>query len=206
MHDKKVISAGKPLAEASKALIMLHGRGANANDILQMAAYLNVNEFALLAPEATNNTWYPYSFMSPLLHNEPWVTSALALVQNIVNDIEKAGIAKSDIYFMGFSQGACLTLEYVTRNAAKYGGVAAFTGGLIGAEIDSINYSGNFDQTPIFIGTSNPDPHVPVGRVYETETILKQMNGNVRVKVYPGMGHMINQNELDSANAWVFGE
>lgn len=204
MHKNNIIAAGKELNATSKVLIMLHGRGGSAEDILSLAQYLNVEEFALLAPQATGNTWYPYSFLAPPSQNEPWLSSALQLLKEIVKDVVRKGIPTENIYFAGFSQGACLTLEFVARNATKYGGVVAFTGGLIGDKIYSDNYSGDFGATPVFIGTSNPDPHVPVERVYATSNILKDMNASVTEKVYNNMGHTINQDEIDNANALVF--
>lgn len=204
MHKKKIISAGKELSKDSKVLIMLHGRGADAQDILSLASYFDVKDFTLLAPEATNNTWYPYSFLAPSAQNEPWLSSALGLVKELVDDLISKGIATSNIYFLGFSQGACLTLEFVTRNAARYGGVVAFTGGLIGDKIYSENYKGDFENTPVFIGSSNPDPHVPVERVRGSEGMLKSMNADVMVKVYDNMGHTINEDEIENANRIVF--
>ena len=204
LHTKKILSSGKKLEEAEKALIMIHGRGANAHDILSLANYLQVNDFALLAPEATNNTWYPYSFIAPVSQNEPWLSSSLQVVKDLVSDIKAAGITSENIYFLGFSQGACLTLEFVARNAMRYGGVVAFTGGLIGETIRSENYTGNFNNTPVFIGSSNPDPHVPVERVHESTKILKSMNAVVTQKLYIGMGHTISQDEIDLANTLVF--
>ena len=185
---------------------MLHGRGADAADILSLAQYLQTDDFALLAPQATNNTWYPYSFLSPPAQNEPWLSSALSLLNEIVADVNAKGFASENIYFLGFSQGACLTLEYVTRHAARFGGVAAFTGGLIGDKIYPENYAGDFAGTPIFIGTSDPDPHVPVHRVNDTANILTAMHGNVVKKVYPNMGHTINQDEIEQANRIIFGK
>jgi len=204
LHTKKILSSGKKLEEAEKALIMIHGRGANAHDILSLANYLQVDDFALLAPEATNNTWYPYSFIAPVSQNEPWLSSSLQVVKDLVSDIKAAGITSENIYFLGFSQGACLTLEFVARNAMRYGGVVAFTGGLIGETIRSENYTGDFNNTPVFIGSSNPDPHVPVERVHESTKILKSMNAVVTQKLYNGMGHMISQDEIDLANTLVF--
>jgi len=204
MHQKEIITAGKKITEAKKALIMLHGRGASAEDILQLKSYLNVEEFAILAPQATNSTWYPYSFLAPRDQNEPWLSSAINLITDLVGDINTAGIPKDHIYFLGFSQGACLTLEYVTRNARKWGGAAAFTGGLIGDKIYPETYSGDFQGTPIFIGTSNPDPHVPVERVKETTSFLTKMNASVTEKVYQNMGHTISEDEIDKANQLVF--
>lgn len=204
MHQKEIISTGKKLEAAKKALILLHGRGASAEDILTIARYLDVEDYALLAPQATNHTWYPYSFLVPKNQNEPWLSSALELITDIVDDINQAGIPKEQIYFLGFSQGACLTLEYVTRNATKWGGAVAFTGGLIGDKIDPENYKGDFQNTPIFIGTSNPDPHVPVERVKETTMFLKKMNASVTEKIYQDMGHTISEDEIDKANQLVF--
>jgi phospholipase/carboxylesterase len=205
MHKKNIVSAGKALSKDSKVLIMVHGRGANAEDILSLSAHLNVKDFTLLAPQATNNTWYPYSFLAPPAQNEPWLSSALALLKDVADDLYKKEIPAENIYFLGFSQGACLTLEFVTRNATKYGGVVAFTGGLIGDNIYRENYKGDFGGTPIFIGTSNPDPHVPVERVHATVNILKEMNAAVTEKVYNNMGHTITQDEIDQANKIVFG-
>lgn len=204
MHQKKISTAGKKLEEADKVLLMLHGRGGSATDILSLSAHLQVNDFALLAPQATGNTWYPYSFLAPPDENEPFLSSALTLVKDIVNEIVAKGIPTENIFFLGFSQGACLTLEFVARNANRYGGVAAFTGGLIGDKIYPENYQGSFDGTPVFIGTSNPDPHVPVERVHDTTRILTQMKANVTEKVYDGMGHTINQDEINLVNKLLF--
>ena len=204
MHTKNIISKGKELNKDSKVLIMIHGRGGSAEDILSLASYLDVKDFSLIAPQATNNTWYPYSFLAPPAQNEPWLSSALNILKELINEIMSKGIPMENIYFLGFSQGACLTLEFVTRNANKYGGVAAFTGGLIGDRIYNENYKGDFQSTPIFLGTSDPDPHVPVERVYATTNILRDMNAAVTEKVYTNMGHTISQDEIDNANAIVF--
>ena len=204
MHQKNIITAGKELQPGSKVLVLLHGRGGSAEDILSLSAYLNVSDFTLIAPQASNNTWYPYSFLAPPVQNEPWLSSALALLKELVDDLYNKGVSPENIYFSGFSQGACLTLEFVTRNANKYGGVVAFTGGLIGDKIYSENYKGDFQGTPVFIGTSDPDPHVPVERVYATTNILKNMNADVTEKIYNNMGHTINQDEIENANKLVF--
>lgn len=204
IHNKNIVTAGTKLPDATKVLIMIHGRGGSAEDILSLAGHLNVNGFALLAPQAKNNSWYPYAFMAPVSQNEPWLSSALSVVKETVNDVIAQGISAENIYFTGFSQGACLTLEFVAQNAAKYAGVVAFTGGLIGDRIDAENYKGDFKNTPIFIGSSNPDPHVPVERVNETTKILQGMNAVVTEKIYKNMGHTITQNEIDLANDLVF--
>ena len=200
MHRKNIITSGKELIAGSKVLVMLHGRGGSAEDILSLANHLQVNDFTLMAPQATSNSWYPYSFLAPPSQNEPWLSGALNLVKDLVDDLFEKGISSENIFFIGFSQGACLTLEFVTRNARKYGGVVAFTGGLIGDKIYKENYQGDFKNTPIFIGSSNPDPHVPVERVHESVSILKNMNANVTEKIYDNLGHTINQDEIDNAN------
>jgi phospholipase/carboxylesterase len=204
MHRKDIRTSGKKLQEAEKVLIMLHGRGAPAEDILGLASHLAVREFALLAPQATNYTWYPYSFLAPPEQNEPWLSSALGIISDVVNDIHKTGIDSQNIFFTGFSQGACLTLEFVTRNARNWGGVAAFTGGLIGDKVYPENYNGDFEGTRVFIGSSDPDPHIPLERVYETTKLLQSMNARVREKIYPDLGHTISENEIALANLWVF--
>jgi phospholipase/carboxylesterase len=204
MHTKNIITAGRRLGQTDKALILVHGRGGSAGDILFLADELNVEDYALLAPQATGNSWYPYSFLSPPARNEPWLSSALDVLKELVADINAAGIPTENIYFLGFSQGACLTLEFVTRNATRYGGIVAFTGGLIGDTIYPGNYGGDFAGTPIFIGTSDPDPHVPVQRVDATVKMLQDMNASVVEKVYPLMGHTISQDEIDQANDLIF--
>jgi len=204
MHSKNIQTAGKSLKDAEKVLIMIHGRGANAQDILSLASHLNVEDYALIAPQSTNNTWYPYSFMAGDGQNEPWLSSSLDSLKEIVNDITNQGISSESIYFLGFSQGACLALEFVTRNATLYGGVVAFTGGLIGDKIYLSNYSGDFKGTPIFIGTGNPDAHVPLERVKESASILEEMNASVHLEVYDNKPHSISQDEIDWANRLIF--
>ncbi len=204
MHQKKIIHKGKALTRESRVLIMIHGRGGSAEDILSLADHLEVNDFSLLAPQATNDTWYPYSFLAPQKENEPWLSSALSILSELVDEVITAGVPASQIHFLGFSQGACLMLEFLARNAQRFGSAAAFTGGLIGAEIDDGNYKGDFGKMPVFIGSSDPDPHVPVSRVRETTRILSKMNASVEEKIYPGMGHTINSDEIESVNRILF--
>lgn len=201
---KEIIKAGKSFDQAEKVLIMIHGRGGTAQDILSMAEYLNVSNFALVAPQAENNTWYPQSFLSPRAANEPSLSTALNTIKEAVLDLEKEGFSKEQIYFLGFSQGACLTLDYVAGNAARYGGVVAFTGGLIGEAVDHRNYHGDFDGTPIFIGSSDPDMHVPVSRVKESTTLLEGMGAQVTEIIYENMGHTISQAEITQVNKLIF--
>ncbi|GAA0883684.1 alpha/beta hydrolase [Sphingobacterium siyangense] len=202
-HSINIKTAGKNLEQAEKAIVMIHGRGGSAEDILGMSSYLHVDNFALLAPQAENHTWYPYSFIAPVQENEPWLSSAIDLIDHTVKLALDNGIRAENIYFFGFSQGACLTLEYLARHGQRYGGAIAIIGGVIGEKINRDNYTGDFAQTPIFIGTSNPDFHVPLERVEATVSILAQMNANVKLMVYQNAGHSINREEIDLANEFV---
>jgi phospholipase/carboxylesterase len=204
MHTKNIITAGKDLAAADRALILLHGRGGSAEDILSLAEHMPVDDYALLAPEATGHSWYPYSFLEPPARNQPWLGSALDLLALLVQEVMAAGITRERIFLAGFSQGACLTLEFTARNAARYGGVAAFTGGLIGDRIYTENYKGDFAGTPFFIGTGDRDPHVPLERVDATVRLLRGMGAEVTEKVYPGRTHTIVADELEQAGKIVF--
>jgi phospholipase/carboxylesterase len=203
-HILDIKTSGKPLDQAEKALIMIHGRGGSAEDILGLSQHLNVNDYAMLAPQATNGSWYPFSFIAPSEQNEPWLSSAVETIEKTVRTALDAGIKAEHIYFFGFSQGACLTLEFLARNAQKFGGAAAMIGGVIGKKINRENYKGDFAQTPILLATSNPDFHVPVERVYATANILKEMNADVTEKVYENFGHSINQEEIELANKIIF--
>lgn len=203
-HQKNIVTAGVPLEQAKKVLIMIHGRGGSARDIISLAPHLNVADFAIIAPQATGNTWYPQSFLAPPSANEPYLSDALQLLTLVVADVLAAGISRENIYFLGFSQGACLTLEFTTRNAAHYGGIVAFTGGLIGDKLYTENYKGNFNQTPVYIGSSDPDFHVPVSRVHESEAMLQSMGAHVTATIYPNMGHTITGEEINQANKLVF--
>jgi phospholipase/carboxylesterase len=205
MHTKNIITAGKDLAAADRALILVHGRGGSAEDILSLAEHLPVDGFSLLAPQATGHSWYPYSFLEPPVRNQPWLGSSLDILASLVQEVTAAGIGRERIYFAGFSQGACLTLELVARHGMRYGGVAAFTGGLIGDRIYAENYKGDFAGTPFFIGTGDHDPHVPLERVDATARLLRGMGAAVTEKVYPGRPHTILPDELEQAGKIVFG-
>lgn len=203
-HILDIKTAGKPLDQAEKALIMIHGRGGSTQDILSLSQHLNVEDYAVLAPQATNGSWYPLSFIAPVEQNEPWLSSAIEMIGETVKSVLDSGIKAENIYFFGFSQGACLTLEFLARNAQKFGGAVAIIGGVIGDKINRENYKGDFAQTPIFLGTSNPDFHVPIERVYATANILREMNADVTEKVYANFGHSINQEEMELANSIIF--
>ena len=203
-HTKQLTEAGLPIGKASKALIMIHGRGASAHSILSLQGEFSLEEFYIVAPQATNSAWYPLSFMAPIQQNEPWLSSALDLLNQIVHDINNAGIESDKIYIMGFSQGACLTLEFATRNAQKWGGVIAFTGGLIGDRIYAENYQGDFKGTKVFIGNSDKDPHVPLDRTLESSGVMEKLGGEVTLKIYPNMAHTINENEIETVKRLFF--
>ena len=205
MHTRNIVTAGKSLVSADRALILLHGRGGSAEDILSLAGYLPVEDYALLAPQATGHSWYPYSFLEPPEQNQPWLGSALDLLAGLADEAAAAGIRRERIFFAGFSQGACLTLEFLARHAARYGGAAAFTGGLIGDKIYTANYKGDFAGMPVFIGSGSTDAHVPAERVNASARILKDMGAVVTAKLYPGRPHTIVADELEQAGKIVFG-
>jgi phospholipase/carboxylesterase len=199
-HFKQpVVTRGKPVEEASGAVILLHGRGASAEDILGVVDEIHLNDLAYLAPQAARNTWYPNSFLAPLEQNEPWLTSALELVRTVVERVSNAGISRDKIAILGFSQGACLATEFVARNPSRYTGLIAFTGGLIGPPETLFRYSPDLAGTPCFLGSGDPDPHVPWERVKESAAVLTGLGGNVRLKRYPGMPHTINSDEIAEA-------
>jgi phospholipase/carboxylesterase len=191
--------------EASAAMVMVHGRGASAESILSLADELDQGGFAYLAPQAAGSSWYPGTFQAALEENEPWLSSALTAVGEAVEAAEQAGITADRILLLGFSQGACLTLEFVVRNARRYGGVAALTGAVIGPDGMVRHPSGRLDRTQVFLGSGDPDPHVPRHRVDETEDLLKAMGASVTKRIYPGLGHTVNRDELDFVRRMMAG-
>ena len=201
IHNELVAITGQPLDQAKKALVMLHGRGDRASSFIQLAQALTISNFACLAPQAIQNTWYPHSFLMPLSQNEPQLSLSLSGLSELMDNLQGLHFKAEDIFLLGFSQGACLCLEFCARNARRYGGLLAFTGGLLGDTVDVSNYQGNFEGTPVFIGSSDHDPHVPEARIDESEVILRQLGASVTKKIYPGMGHTINQDEIKQANA-----
>jgi predicted esterase len=192
-----------PLAQARAAMILIHGRGADAGSILSLVPELDGQEFAYLAPQAAGGSWYPYRFLEPLERNEPYLSSGLAVIGDLIQKVNQSGIATPRIMLLGFSQGACLTLEFAARNARRYGGVVGLSGGLIGADDTPRDYPGSLDGTPIFLGCSDVDFHVPKARVDETAVVLERLGGKVTKRIYPGLGHTINQDELDFVKAMM---
>jgi len=183
---------------------LLHGRGGTARNIISLALEFDLADFAILAPQATNQSWYPYSFMAPVEENQLALDSALEVIEQTVEDIISAGVPADKIYFAGFSQGACLTLEYIARNAKRFGGAVAFTGGLIGKKLELSNYRGDFAGIPILISTGDPDPHVPLSRVEESISVLKNLGAEVTLKVIKGRPHTILHEEIELANQLIF--
>lgn len=197
--------SGLSLETAEKALVLLHGRGASAASILPLADALDAKDFAVLAPQAVGGQWYPQRFTAPREQNEPYLSQALAGLESLLTHITDAGIEANNIIFGGFSQGACLAAEFVASHAQPYGGLLVFSGGLIGAgpSVTASEYSGSLYGTPVFVGCSDVDPHIPLERVNETIQILSDLGANVNGQIYPGMAHTITQEELDEARKVV---
>jgi predicted esterase len=198
-EDQPVFSAGMKLEDASAAMILLHGRGAGAQDILSLSTYLDRPGLAFLAPQAEGYTWYPNRFIFPLEQNEPYLSSALKTIDRIVREVEAQGIATDKIFIGGFSQGACLASEYVIRNPKRYGGLIAFSGGYIGPLNMQRSPAGDLGQMPAFLGCSDIDPHIPLQRVKETSALLSAMGARVTEKIYPNMEHTVNEDEIQQA-------
>ena len=188
--------SGAAPPDAAGALILVHGRGGSAGDMQELGRALQRPRYACFTPAAAGGTWYPYSFLEPLKRNEPFLSSALKLVGRAVAKATASGIPHERIVLLGFSQGACLVLEFAARNARRYGGIVGLSGGLIGPEGTPRDYPGTFAGTPAFLGCSDVDPHVPKRRVDETAAVLERMGAAVTKRIYPGMGHTINPDEL----------
>ena len=197
--DQPVLTAGPTPEKADATILLVHGRGADAESMLSLYEELGAKELAAIAPQAAGNTWYPHSFLTPLDANQPYLDSALGRLNSLVADLLTRGIPSEQIVMLGFSQGACLTLEFVARHPRRYGAIIALTGGLIGPPGTPRNYPGSLAGAPVFLGTSDPDPHVPFERVKETEAVLKRMGAAVELRRYPGMPHTINDDELDAS-------
>lgn len=193
---QQLYAIGKSLEEASAAMLLLHGRGGTAASILALSDALGRDQLAYVGPQAAGNSWYPHSFLSPIESNEPYLSSALQTVAEALAQIEAAGIPPERTIIGGFSQGACLSSEFVARNPRRYGGLLAFSGGLIGPPGTPRDYEGSLDGTPVFLGCSDVDMHIPVERVHETTETLKRMGAAVTEQIYPGMGHTIVQDEV----------
>jgi predicted esterase len=198
---QSILTAGPPPESAACTLVLVHGRGASAESILALAEALRIEGLAALAPQAAGQSWYPNSFLAPLSANQPYLDSALRRLESIVAGLLKRGVPGERIALLGFSQGACLTLEFTARHPRRYGAVMGLTGGLIGPPGTPRDYPGSLDGTSVFLGTSDPDPHVPFERVRETAAVLARMGAGVELRRYPGMPHTISEDELDACRA-----
>ena len=194
---------GPAPTSARLTMVLVHGRGASAADIVGVATAIGADDIAYLAPDAPGRTWYPFSFLVPLSQNEPHLTNALNTLDAIVADVLRDGVPSDRVGLLGFSQGACLSLEYAARHARKYAAVIGFSGGLIGPPGTPRDYKGSFDGTPVFLGCSDVDAHVPLARVHETADVLRSMGAAVDERIYPGMGHTINTEEIAAARSLI---
>lgn len=196
-QNQNITQVGPNLKDTKAVMIMIHGRGASAESITGLANEFNHNnEITFLAPQANGFTWYPYSFLVPTDQNQPGLNSGLQAIFDLVEKVEMEGVSKENIFILGFSQGACLATEFVARHPGKYAGIIALSGGLIGDAVTPNNYFGDLKQTPVFLGCSDVDPHIPKERVDETEQVLKELGAKVEKKIYPGMGHLVNEDEI----------
>ena len=196
-----VIWRGPDLSRARLVVVLVHGRGASAGAIFTLADQFEVPDVAYVAPEAADHTWYPYSFLAPMEQNEPKLSSALHLLEGVVNDVMRRGIPSTRIALVGFSQGACLALEFAARHAQRYAAIAGLSGGLVGPPGTPRDYAGTLAQTPVFLGCSDVDAHVPAERVHESAIAFTRLGAVVDERIYPGMGHMVNGDELDAVRA-----
>jgi predicted esterase len=200
-RGQEIILQGAPLDEARTAVVMVHGRGATASGILDLAGLLQGDELVYLAPQAAGQTWYPYSFLEAREANEPGLSSAQAALAAIIERLGGHGFGLERVVLLGFSQGACLAADYATRNPARYGGVAGLSGGLIGDEVAPDDFDGSLDGTLVYLGCSDVDMHIPVERVHLTATIMEQLGARVTKDIFPGMGHTVNHEEIEQVQA-----
>jgi len=194
--NQPVAAAGVPLGESDAVMIMVHGRNAGPRNILDLVPQLQRPAWTYLAPAAADHTWYPQSFMAPIEQNEPWLSSALEVLKQMVADVNARGIPTERLVILGFSQGACLTAEFAVRNPDRYGGIIVFSGGLVGPPGTTWSGEGRFDRTPVFLGCSDIDPHVPKSRVDESTAVFMRMGAEVTERIYPRMGHLVNDDEI----------
>jgi len=201
--DQPVIWRGPDLSTARLVVVLVHGRGASAESIFTLADQFEVPDVAYVAPEAADHTWYPYSFLAPMEQNEPKLSSALQRLDGVVDDVMRRGMPSNRIALVGFSQGACLALEFAARHAQRYAAIAGLSGGLIGPPGTPRDYAGSLAQTPLFLGCSDVDAHVPVERVRESAIVFKRLGAAVDERIYPGMAHTVNRDELDAVHAML---
>jgi predicted esterase len=196
-----LLRAGPTIFDARLVAILLHGRGASAEDILGLSREFSVSDVAYLAPQAAGRTWYPNSFLAPIEQNEPGISSGLHVIAGLLQDLYRQDVSSDRVVLLGFSQGACLTLEFAARHPRRYAAVVALSGGLIGPPGTPRNYPGEFDGTPVFIGCSDTDAHIPLKRVHESTAVFRRMGAVVDERIYPRMGHTVNRDELGAVGA-----
>ncbi len=196
MHSYRIVERGTHLNEAGKAIILIHGRGAPPDDIMSLADFFETDNTYVVAPEANHFVWYPLTFLAPREQNQPWLNSALENISRLINTIEEQ-IPAENIYLMGFSQGACLTAEIASANARKFGGIAVFTGGLIGATVEKENYSGNFNGTKVYLSNGDNDPHIPLQRTEDTYKLMQNLGADITKEIFPGRPHTIQMEEIE---------
>ncbi|WP_254762661.1 alpha/beta hydrolase [Natrinema marinum] len=201
-QGQQLVTGGTDLEDAEAALVLTHGRGATARGMIQMADEFHREGVAFLAPQAARQTWYPNSFLAPVERNEPGRSSGLRAITDAIERANAAGIPAERVILVGFSQGGCLASEYIARNPRRYGGLAALSGGLIGEELDD-EYPGDLEATPVFLGCSDVDPHIPEERVHDTAAVFESMHADVTKRLYEGMGHGINEDELEFVSGMV---
>jgi predicted esterase len=205
-QGQRVVTAGAPLEGAKGAVVMVHGRGASPESILTLAPALNRPDFAYLAPAAAaGGAWYPNGFMAPIPSNEPGISSGMRAIDDVLAIVRASGIPAERTVLLGFSQGACLSLEYAARNARRYGGVATLSGGLIGPDGTPRDYAGSLDGTPVFLGCSDVDFRIPKERVEFSAQVIGGLGGDVTLRLYPGMGHQVNEDEIAHVQAILDG-
>jgi predicted esterase len=195
-----VLTSGPRPTDARLTMILVHGRGASAEDILALAREFQVSDVAYVAPQAAGHTWYPYSFLAPIAQNEPGISSAFGVLSRLVESLRADGVEAGRIGLLGFSQGGCLGLEYAARHPQRYAAVIGLSGGLIGPPGTPRDYEGSFDDTPVFLGCSDVDPHIPLERVHESADVFRRMDAKVDERIYRGMGHTVNRDEIDAIN------
>ena len=196
-----VLHSGPAIAAARLVAILVHGRGASAEDILSLSRELRATDVAYLAPQAAGHSWYPYSFLSPITQNEPGITSGLGVIAGLIDEAGRAGVPPERVVLLGFSQGACLELEFAARHARRYAGIAGLSGGLIGPPGTPREYAGSLDDTPVLLGCSDVDAHIPLERVHESAEVFRRMGARVDERIYPRMGHTVNQDEIAAVDA-----
>jgi phospholipase/carboxylesterase len=199
------VTCGAPIVRAKAAMILMHGRGAGAESMLSLAEALAEPDMACIAPQAPDNSWYPYSFLAPIPRNEPHLSRSLATIGQLVECLSAHGLGAKRLVLFGFSQGGCLALEFAARNARRYGAIVGLSAGIVGPDSTSRTYTGSLAGTPVFLGCSDVDAHIPLSRVQETSRCLRALGGEVIERIYPGMGHAINDDEIRRVRALLAG-